>query len=126
MASHVADFEAVTVAQQQPAPQRSYPVAQQMVPHHYQHPYPALPGPGQATVKVEPMDSRYLLNPPQGMAYTIPQLPGPQIPGRPPTTQPPVLTYPPQPPQVRLLFLRGGDVAELTLVPEYNPQNTPG
>jgi len=99
IASHVADFEAATVAQQQPPPQRSYPAAQQMIPHHYQHPYPVLPGPGQATVKAEPMDSRYLLNPPQGMAYTVPPLPGPSIPGRPPTTQPPVLTYPPQPPQ---------------------------
>lgn len=82
-----------------------------MIPH-YQHPYTALPGPGQTTVKTEPMDSRYILNAPQGMAY-LPPLPGPQIPGRPPTTQPPVLTYPPQqPPQVRWLTLNDGDIAE--------------
>ncbi|KAF9653969.1 transcription factor IIA, alpha/beta subunit [Thelephora ganbajun] len=92
IASHVADFESPSVAQQQPVPPRNYPPPQPMIPH-YQHPYTALPGPGQATVKTEPMDSRYILN-----AYALPPLPGPQIPGRPPTTQPPVLTYPPQPP----------------------------
>jgi len=98
IASHVADFEAASVAQQQTVPSRNYPPSTPMIPHHYQHPYTALPGPGQATVKTEPLDPRYLLNPPQGMAYTLPPLPGPHIPGRPPTTQPPVLTYPPQPP----------------------------
>jgi len=100
VASHVADFETASVAQQQPVPPRNYvPQPQQMIPHHYQHPYPTLPGPGQTTMKTEPMEGRYLLNPPQGMAYTLPSLPGPQIPGRPLTTQPPVLTYPPPPPQ---------------------------
>jgi len=98
VASHVADFESATAAQQQSGPPRNYPPPQPMIAHHYQHPYPPLPGPGQTTVKTEPMDSRYILNAPQGMAYTLPQLPGPQIPGRPPATQPPVLTYPPQPP----------------------------
>ena len=84
-----------------------------MIPHHYQHPYTALPGPGQATVKTEPLDNRYMLNAPQGITYALPPLPGPQIPGRPPNTQPPVLTYPPQPPQpVRLLRLKGGEANE--------------
>lgn len=49
-------------------------------------------------MKTEPIEGGYILNPPQGMAYSLPSLPGPQIPGRPPATQPPVLTYPPQPP----------------------------
>jgi transcription initiation factor TFIIA large subunit len=100
IASHVADFESASANQQPSVPSRHYVPQQPMIPHHYQHPYTPLPGPGQTIVKTEPMDSRYLPNPPPGMAYALPTLAGPQIPGRPPTTQPPVSTYSPQPPQV--------------------------
>jgi transcription initiation factor TFIIA large subunit len=98
IASHVADFESASAAQQQAASSRNYVPPQPMIPHHYQHPYSTLPGPGQTAVKTEPIDSRYILNAPQGIPYALPPLPGPQIPGRPPNTQPPILTYPPQQP----------------------------
>lgn len=108
IASHVAEFEAPPQAAPPTHPQHPPPYPPHAMhamshyppphnpyapppphphpPHaaHPSHQAPPPPGPGQAHVKSEPVDSRYVLNgqPP----YNLPSLPGPQIPGasRPP------------------------------------------
>lgn len=72
---------------------------------HQYHGYPYAPPPPGPQIKAEPVDSRYVLNPP----YALPSLPGPQIAGVPPprpggqvmtfSAAPPVARYPIQPPQ---------------------------
>jgi len=82
IASHVAEFE--TPPQPQ-VPSATHPVAPQQ--HHFpSHPmhmmqnhYGATHNPYGSTVKSEPVDSRYMLNP--GMPYSLPPLPGPNING---------------------------------------------
>jgi len=108
LASHVAEFEITAPASQQapPAPHRHYP-PHPMMPHYPQpHNYGTLPAPGQPSVKSEPVDGRFILNPPQGMpAYALPPLPGPQIPGVPrPAGSQPAMTYPGVPPASRATY----------------------
>lgn len=78
------------------------------IPHN---PYAVMPPPPphiaqQPHVKSEPLDNRYMLSGPQGMAYALPPLPGPQLNGaRPqhPGGQQSVLSFAPgpQPPLVK-------------------------
>lgn len=82
IASHVAEFESPPPPPQ--VPSATHPAQQQ---HHFppmhmmqNHPhYGANHNPYGATVKSEPVDSRYMLNP--GMPYSLPPLPGPNING---------------------------------------------
>lgn len=80
-----------------------------MMPHHPHYPphNPYGPPPQQqsAQVKTEPVDSRYILSGPPGMApYALPPLPGPQLNGMKPPTYPGgqqgVLSFPPHPPHL--------------------------
>jgi len=107
LASHVAEFE-ITAASQQapPAPHRHYS-SHPLMPHYPSHTsYGVLPAPGQSTVKSEPVDSRFILNGPQGMpAYALPPLPGPQIPGAPRSVgSQPAIPYPPLPSTARTAY----------------------
>jgi len=89
IASHVAEFESPPPPPQ--VPSATHPAQQQ---HHFppmhmmqNHPhYGATHNPYGATVKSEPVDSRYMLNP--GMPYSLPPLPGPNINGSRPITLP--------------------------------------
>lgn len=82
IASHVAEFETPPPPPQ--VPSATHPAQQQ---HHFpSHPmhmiqnhYGATHNPYGSTVKSEPVDSRYMLNP--GMPYSLPPLPGPSING---------------------------------------------
>jgi len=80
IASHVAEFEA---PHHPPAPQHHFPPhPMHMIHPHYASPYPPPPPPqngAQPHVKAEPVDNRYILNGPQGVQYTLPPLPGPQM-----------------------------------------------
>ena len=98
IASHVAEFESPPPPPPPPQiPSASHPSQQQQQLHfppmhmmqNHLH-YGATQNPYGATVKSEPVDSRYMLNP--GMPYSLPPLPGPNInatrPYPPPPTQP--------------------------------------
>jgi transcription initiation factor TFIIA large subunit len=82
IASHVAEFETPPPAPQ--VPSATHPAQQQ---HHFpSHPmhmmqnhYGATHNPYGSTVKSEPVENRYMLNP--GMPYSLPPLPGPNING---------------------------------------------
>ncbi|KAF8813899.1 transcription factor IIA, alpha/beta subunit [Phlegmacium glaucopus] len=84
IASHVAEFETPPPPPQ--VPSATHPAQQQ---HHFpSHPmhmmqnpahYGATHNPYGSTVKSEPVDSRYMLNP--SMPYSLPPLPGPNING---------------------------------------------
>ncbi|KAF8971098.1 transcription factor IIA, alpha/beta subunit [Flammula alnicola] len=102
IASHVAEFEnatqpisapsathpaiaaaaAVAAAQQQQQQHHAYPPhPMHMMPPHYaaHNPYAPVTAASQPTVKTEPVDSRYMLNP--NVPYALPPLPGPNLNG---------------------------------------------
>ncbi|PPQ88446.1 hypothetical protein CVT25_011572, partial [Psilocybe cyanescens] len=105
IASHVAEFEnpapppsapsathpaivAAAAAQQQQLHHVYPPHPMHMMPHYGQqhNPYAPISTTPQPTVKAEPVDNRYMLNP---APYTLPPLPGPNLASRqlpPPTT----------------------------------------
>ncbi|KAF4567243.1 hypothetical protein EYR40_006240 [Pleurotus pulmonarius] len=111
--SHVAEFEttAPPPAQQYAPATHHVHMIQQAHPHYGAHnPYAPMPAPnGQAPqVKAEPVDSRYILGGPQGVAshYALPPLPGPTLNGARPAAVHPgghqsVLSFPPGPPPVQ-------------------------
>ncbi|KAF9024591.1 transcription factor IIA, alpha/beta subunit [Hymenopellis radicata] len=84
VASHVAEFETPPAQQQQqqqaPQPQHAYAVQHPQMHMMPSHPHYAAPTTSYApTVKTEPIDARYILAGSQGLQYSIPTLPGPQL-----------------------------------------------
>lgn len=104
VASRVAEFETPAPAPPPPPQQQATHLYPPHVPHNGPHPghqlppgytptYLPPPAPMHPQVKSEPADGRYLLPPPNGMPYTLPSLPGPQLTGaRLPTMTVPVAT----------------------------------